>query len=109
MRMLLLLLRKIHKLRVIAIRRVNNGYLVNLMSWQTFKDEKKLVLQVTPLVTFASSSYVTKGYITIDLQVGQIRTPTTFHVIDVDVSYHLLLGRLIIHHNYVVPSTMLNV
>ncbi|PON70057.1 LOW QUALITY PROTEIN: Aspartic peptidase domain containing protein [Trema orientale] len=109
MRMLLLLLRKIHKLRVIATTNhcmlkpksmgfkraiVDNGSSVNLMSWQTFKDDKKLVVQVTPIVTFASSSYVTKGYVNVDLQVGQIRTPTKFHVIDVDVSYHLLLGRL---------------
>ena len=89
---------------------VDNGSSVNLMSYQTFKatgiPEKKLVPHNVPLTTFASSSFSTKGHVNVDLQVGPLRAPTKFYVIDADVSYHILLGRLWIHKNYVVPSTL---
>ena len=53
---------------------------------QTFKvvgiKEKKLVTHNMPLTTFASSSIVAKGYVNVDLQVGPIRAPTKFYVID---------------------------
>ena len=59
-----------------------------------------------PLVTFASSSYTTKGYVNVDLHIGPIRSPTKFYVIDAEVSYHLLLGTPWIHKSYTVPSTL---
>ncbi|PON51593.1 Aspartic peptidase domain containing protein, partial [Parasponia andersonii] len=89
---------------------IDSGSSINIMPWQTFKaasiPESRLIIQVTPLVTFASNAYVTKRHVVVDLQVGPIRAPTKFHVIEADVSYHLLLGRPWIHHNYVVPSTL---
>ncbi|PON61228.1 LOW QUALITY PROTEIN: Aspartic peptidase domain containing protein [Trema orientale] len=89
---------------------VDSGSSVNIMPWQTFKaagiPESKLTVQATPLVTFASNTCVTKGHMVVDLQIGPIRASTKFHVIEAYVSYHLLLGRPCIHHNYVVPSTL---
>ena len=80
------------------------------MSYQTFKVarilEKKLITNNVPLVTFASNSYTTKGYVNVDLQVGPIRAPTKFYIIDAEVSYHLLLGRPRIYKSYAVPSTL---
>ena len=55
---------------------VDNGSSVNLMSWQVFKvagiPESKLIVQTTSLVTFASSSHITKGHVNVNLQVGPI-------------------------------------
>ena len=89
---------------------MDNGSSVNLMSYQTFKatsiPEKKLVPHNVPLTTFASSSFSTKGHVNVDLQVGPLRAPTKFFVMDADVSYHILLGRPWIQRNYVVPSTL---
>ena len=100
------------KVNSLTFRRalVDNGSLVNIMSSHVFKaagiPERKLVSSNVPLVTFASSSYKTKGYVNLDLQARPIRTPTKFYVIDAEVSYHLLLGRPWIHKNYAVPSTL---
>ena len=100
------------KVNGLAFRRalVNSGSSVNIMSYQTFKaagiPEKRLIASNVPLVTFASSSYKTKGYVNVDLQIGPIRSPTKFYVIDAEVSYHLLLGRPWIHKSYAVPSTL---
>ena len=89
---------------------VDNGLSVNLMSYQTFKatriPKRKLVPHSVPLTTFASSSFSTKVHVNVDFQVGPLRAPTKFYVIDADVSYHILLGRPWIHRNYVVPCTL---
>ena len=65
---------------------VNNGLSVNIISYHTFKatgiPEKRLMASNGPLVTFASSSYSTKGHVKVDLQVGPIRAPTMLDVID---------------------------
>ena len=89
---------------------VGNGSLVNLMSYQTFKavgiPEKRLVPHSVPLTTFASSSFTTKCHVNVDLQVGPLRAPTKFYVIEADVSYCILLGRPWIYRNYAIPSTL---
>ena len=41
-----------------------------------------------------------------DLQIGPLRAPTKFYVINAEVSYHILLGRSWIHRNYAIPSTL---
>ena len=42
----------------------------------------------------------------VDLKVGPIRSPTRFHVLEEETSYHLLLGRPWIHAHNCVPSTL---
>lgn len=59
-----------------------------------------------PLVTFALSSHITKRFVNVNLQFIPIQAPTKFHIIDMDVLYHVLLGILWILHNQVVPSVL---
>ena len=100
------------KVNGLAFRRalVDSGSSVNIMSYHTFKaadiPERKLISSNVPLVTFASSSYTTKDYVNVDLQVGLFRAPTKFYVIDWEVSYHLLLGGPWIHKSHAMPSTL---
>ena len=45
------------------------------------------------------------GFIQLDLQVCLIKSETRFHVLDVDVSYHVLLGRPWLNkHKLIVPT-----
>ncbi|CAL2228190.1 unnamed protein product [Prunus armeniaca] len=46
------------------------------------------------------------GMIRIELVIGDLRSNTLFHVIDVKTSYNLLLGRPWVHENGIVPSTL---
>lgn len=89
---------------------VHNGSFVNLMSWHTFQaigiPKDKLVTQTMPLVTFSTSSHVTKGFVNVDLQVESLRASTKFYVVDMEVSYYVLLGRRWIQHNQVLISTL---
>ncbi|KAM2003907.1 hypothetical protein ACFX15_027417 [Malus domestica] len=43
--------------------------------------------------------------IQVEMTIGELKSSTIFHVIDVRTSYNLLLGRHWIHRNGVVPST----
>ncbi len=56
---------------------------------------------------FSSNSVTTKkGYVNVNLEVGPIKSPTRFHVIDAETSYHILLGRPWLHTHSCVPSTL---
>ena len=47
----------------------------------------------------------TEGYVQLALRVGPIVALTRFHVINAEVSYHVLLGRLWLHKHRLIPST----
>ena len=47
----------------------------------------------------------TKGYVQLALKVGPIVALTRFHVINSEVSYHVLLGRPWLHKHHLIPST----
>ena len=47
----------------------------------------------------------TEGYVQLALKVGPIVALTRFHVINVEVSYHVLLGRPWLHKHCLIPST----
>ena len=89
---------------------IDNGATVNLMTLATYKSmemgQERLVQQSTPLTSFNAGIVPTIGHIVAELQVGPIRSPTRFHVIDADTSYHLLLGRPWIHEHKCVPSSL---
>lgn len=76
---------------------INNGASVNIMPYTVFKHlgmpEKKIVKEKTNITGFANQSTRTLGYIKVDMQVGKIRGPVMFHVVEVDTTYHVLLGR----------------
>jgi len=46
------------------------------------------------------------GKIKLKFWIGELRSQVTCYVIDVDISYNLLLGRPWIHRNSIVPSTL---
>ena len=54
---------------------------------------------------FGGSVESTKGYVQLALRVGLIVALTKFHVINLEVSYHVLLGRLWLHKHCLIPST----
>ena len=46
-----------------------------------------------------------EGYVQLTLRVGPIVALTRFHVINSEVSYHVLLGRPWLHKHCLIPST----
>ena len=94
----------------IEVRRafIDNGASVNIMPYTMFKrlglPEKKIVKEQTNITGFANQSTRTLGHIKVDMQVGKIRGPVMFHVAEVDVAYHVLLGRAWQNDYGVVPS-----
>lgn len=89
---------------------VDNGASVNLMPITMYTAMKPpkggLVSQSITLTGFAATSIKTMGYVTVELEVGPIWSPTRFHVYEADTSYRLLLGRQWIHTHNCVPSTL---
>jgi len=53
---------------------------------------------------FGRSAKSTEGYVQLVLRVAQIVALTRFHVINSEVSYHILLGRPWLHKHYLIPS-----
>jgi hypothetical protein len=88
---------------------IDNGSSLNIMPYKVFQTlgvpEKKIVPRGTSIVGITNNTITSLGFVRIDLQVGKIRGLTTFHVIDCEASYHVLLGRPWINANGAVPST----
>ena len=83
---------------------------LNIMPKATFEaagiDIQRLVRQPISVNGFSHSSTKTIGRVNVDLKIGPIRGPVTFHVIDALVSYHLLIGRKWLHDHNLIPSTL---
>ena len=100
------------KVNELGVKRalVDNGASVNLMPKSVFtalpRGQERLTLHEVTLSGFASNKSKTIGHIVVDLKVGPLRSPTRFHVIEEDTSYHLLLGRPWIHAHNCIPSTL---
>src|SRR4051812_15674715 len=60
----------------------------------------------TNIFGFNANSTQPMGKITLQCQIGDLKTEVTVYVIDTDTSYNLLLGRSWIHRNHIVPSTL---
>lgn len=77
---------------------IDNGASVNIMPLSTLRHlgipEKKLVKKQIDITGFTSNRARTLGSIQVDVQVGKLRGPVTFHVIDADTTYHAVLGRV---------------
>ena len=54
---------------------------------------------------FRGRGEYTAGYIQLWLKVGPIASLARFHVVKMDVSYHVLLGKPWLHKHRLVPST----
>nr|XP_009625034.1 uncharacterized protein LOC104115987 [Nicotiana tomentosiformis] len=68
--------------------------------------DDKMVPKACTLSGFDNSSIVTKGEIMLATFVEGVVKDTNFQVIDTDMAYNMILGRLWIHNMDVVPSTL---
>ncbi|KAK9921974.1 hypothetical protein M0R45_030464 [Rubus argutus] len=67
--------------------------------------QSRIVKSEMKISSFAKADEVSIGYIQLDLRVGPIRSWTKFQVLDVNTSYHVLLGRPWLNKHKLVPST----
>ena len=66
---------------------------------------KKILGALVEITRFGGAVESTEGYVQLALRVGPIVTLTRFHVINSEVSYHILLGRPWLYKHYLIPST----
>ena len=86
---------------------VDTGASLNLIALSTLEAvglAGKRILGA-PITRFKGSAESTEGYVQLALRVGPIVTLTKFHVINSEVSYHVLLGRQRLHKHCLIPST----
>jgi hypothetical protein len=89
---------------------VDGGAAVNVMPYTTFRKlgmgHGDLTLTSIVLNDFAGNPSDTKGCVHVDLMIGSKTLLMTFFVIEGKGAYSLLLGRVWIHANCCIPSTM---
>ena len=66
---------------------------------------RKILGAPMKITGFGESAESTEGYVQLALRVGPIVALTRFHVINSEISYHVLLGRPWLHKHYLIPST----
>ena len=54
---------------------------------------------------FGNDTRQSIGFITVALHLGKFQAPDKFYVIDATTSYHLLIGRALMHKFGIIPST----
>ena len=81
---------------------------LNLIALSTLKAMgmagKRILGTPMEIMGFEEATQSTKGLIQLALKVGPIVALTRFHVINFEVSYHVLLGRLWLHKHRLIPS-----
>ena len=95
----------------VQIRRalVDTGASLNLIALSTLEAVglagRRILGAPIEITGFWGLAESTEGYVQLTLKVGPIVTLTRFHVINSDVSYHMLLGRPWLHKLRLIPST----
>ena len=95
----------------IQIRRalVNIGASLNLIALSTLEAvglvDRRILGAPMEITGFGGLVESTKGYVQLALRVGPIVALTRFHVINAEVSYHVLLGSPWLHKHRLIPST----
>ena len=88
---------------------VDTGASVNLIPLSTLQAVgiSKRKIQGCPMevTRFGERGEYTMGHIQLWLKVGPIASLARFHVVKIEVSYHVLLGRPWLHKHRLVPST----
>ncbi|KAK9932278.1 hypothetical protein M0R45_019524 [Rubus argutus] len=88
---------------------VDTGSSLNIIPLYVLKaariPQSRIVKSEMKISGFAEADEVSIGYIQLDLRVGPIRSWTKFQVLDVNTSYHALLGRPWLNKHKLVPST----
>nr|MCH9869415.1 retropepsin-like domain-containing protein [Serratia marcescens] len=89
---------------------IDPGSSLNLMTVRTLKalslSIKHLHKGKTSIRGFNASTQASLGTITLPVCMGPLDSEATFHVIDVDTSYKVLLGRPWLHQYEIIPSTV---
>ena len=95
----------------VQVRRalVDTGASLNLIALNTLEamdlTGRRILGAPMEITGFGGSAESTEGYVRLTLRVGPIVALTRFHVINSEVSYHVLLGRLWLHKHRLIPST----
>ena len=95
----------------VRIRRalVDMGASVNLIALSTLEAvglvNRRILGAPMERTGFGGSVESTEGYVQLALRVGPIVGLTRFHVINAEMSYHVLLGRPWLHKHRFIPST----
>ena len=66
---------------------------------------KMILRALVKIIGFGGAVESIEGYVQLALRVGPIVALTRFHVINSDVSYHILLGCPWLHKHSLIPST----
>ena len=94
----------------VQIRRtlVDIGASLNLIALSTLEAVgligRKILGAPMEITGFREATESTEGYVQLALRVGPIVTLTRFHVINLEVSYHVLLGCPSLHKHRLIPS-----
>lgn len=67
--------------------------------------DKRILGPIMEVTGFCGVAESTEGYIQLTFGVGLIAALTQFHMINSEVSYHILLGQPWIHKHHLVPLT----
>ena len=88
---------------------VDIGPSLNLIALSTLEDvglvDKGILGAPMEITGFGGLVESTEGYVQLALRVGPIVALTRFHVINAEVSYHVLLGCPWLHKHRLIPST----
>ena len=88
---------------------VDTGASLNLIALSTLEAvglvDRRILGAPMEITGFGGSVESTEGYVQLALRVGPIVALTRFHVINANVSYHVLLGRPWFHKHHFIPST----
>ena len=66
---------------------------------------RKILGAPMEIIGFGGAAKSIEGYVQLALRVGPIVALTRFHVINSEISYHVLLGCLWLHKHRLIPST----
>ena len=95
----------------VQIRRalVDIGASLNLIALSTLEAvglaSKRVLGAPMEITGFGGSAKSTEGYVRLALKMGPIIALTKFYVINLEVSYHVLLGRPWLYKHHLIPST----
>ena len=88
---------------------VDTGASLNLKALSTMEAvelaSRKILGAPIEITEFEELTESTEGYVQLALRVGPIVALTRFHVINSELSYHMLLGRPWLHKHRLIPST----
>ena len=88
---------------------VDTGASLNLIALSNMEAvelaSRKILGAPIEITEFEELTESTEGYVQLALRVGPIVALTRFHVINSELSYHMLLGRPWLHKHRLIPST----